>query len=166
MRVRWKTFSALAVLFCMPIVFSCSSAVKKGEAGYVIRYCDVKAVYRYLIADDAAAERLRQKRKKLIQEREKLKTSPPEKTKGKEVTERRGEIEKELLKLKKEEKALKGKTLTTIGHVLKEVARDCGADFIFNYGEGLLYGAGEYDVTEDVIRAFKKRKIRSAPVSR
>ena len=166
MGTRGKIFSALAVLFCMLFVSSCSSSARKGEAGYVIRYCDVKAVYRYLLADDAGARRLRQKREKLLKEREKLKTSPPKKTKGKGVTERRDKIDRELLRLAKDEETLKKKILTTIGHVLKEVARDYGADFIFNYGEGLLYGAGEYDVTEDVIRAFKKRKIRSAPVSR
>ncbi len=144
---------------------SCSLPSKKNENGYVIRYCDIQAVYRYVLSENPSAVKLKIKKEKLTREREGiikiLKQNPSELQRQKLPF-----INKELGEISKKEKDLKAKIIKSINHVLKKVAKDTGADFILNYGEGLLYGDGHYDVTEDVIRYYTKMQKRSAPVSR
>jgi len=154
------------LILALALQVSCTPRVKKVESGYVIRYCDIQAVYRFAASRNASIKQLIVEEKKLLRERRKIEEMLPGGSSKKAFAARRAELNKKILRLGKSKKSAKEKVMNSINSVLKEVAGETGADFIFNYGDGLLYGARGYDVTEKVIRIYLKRQKRSAPVSR
>ncbi len=159
-RVSFLLVAALA------LQVSCTPRVKKVESGYVIRYCDIQAVYRFAASRDVLIKQLVAKEEKLLRDREKIEEMLKGEPLNKTLRLRRIELDKNIIHIGKSKKSAKEKVMNSINSVLKEVAGETGADFILNYGDGLLYGARGYDVTEKVIRIYQKRQKRSAPVSR
>lgn len=165
--MRYLNYRVTFILvITLVLQISCTPRVKKAESGYVIRFCDIQAVYRFAASRDASIKQLTTKEKKLFRDRKRIEAILKSDPSNKALAVRRAELDKKIFRLGTSKKSAKEKVMNTINSILKEVARESGADFILNYGEGLLYGARGYDVTEKVIRIYQKRQKRSAPVSR
>ncbi len=63
----------------------------------------------------------------------------------------------------KHDDAAKSRLYGKIKTAISNVARRHDADFILNTGDAVLYSRSSYDITDDVIREYKKLADISSP---
>lgn len=163
----------ISVWFLLTAVFlsACSSLTggktDKTAEGLVLRYVNLQAVYEALLAKSDRAQSLTAQKTEVYERIESVQQALILENGDKQaLVAEMSSLRKKYDSILEEEKNLKEEIYKQINRALSSLAKESGTDFIFNMGEGLVYGAAKYDMTEDLLREVVKIDRRSDSVLR
>ena len=153
--------SAVEIMFIFLVLLavSCSKSVKDEKDSYVIRYVNLSKVYDYAARNDTEAALLRKNQDYPGG----IAHEPDEMAETGLIDRDNNEKDSTALNRDDKEKKAKSRIYGRIKKSISNVARRHNADFILNTGEAVIYSKPAYDITDDVIREYKKIHEISSP---
>jgi len=139
------------------VVLSCSGAVKDDKDSYIIRYVNLSKVFDYAVKNDPEAAVFRNNIKHTGG---KKRGAAEEEDAGVPETDYK---ENNISTESADERKIKSRIYGRIKIAVSGVARKHNADFILNTGDAVIFSKPAYDVTDDVIREYKKIHDISSP---
>ena len=163
-----RSFVSLFFLFSILLFTSCTSLFGDMKVvtaeGMVIRYANIQVVYESMRSKSERAQKIIVQKKEVYGRMETIQQALIlDNGNKKALIEEMSNLRKRYDSLLEEEAKIKEEIYKKIDKALSSLAKESGIDFIFNMGEGVVFGAAKYDVTEDLLREIIKIDRRSDP---
>lgn len=158
-------------IFISVFLIGCSivNPREKDDAALKIRSINISVIIEYMINSEPVTKALRDRKNHLlksISEIDNKLVDLIDENKRESIRVVQERYRTELHKINNKGNDFKSRILKEIDRALRKLSNERNIDFILNIGEGAVFSASEYDITEEVIREIVRLRKRNSPVSR